>query len=85
MLTLKEPIKKRAGKEACCVPSGSVVKNLPAMQEAQETGVRSWGEKDPLKEAMATRSRVLAWRIPWTNPIEPGGLQSMGSQRADHD
>ena len=60
-------------------PSGSVVKNLPAMQEAQEMWVRSLGREDPLEKEMATHSSSLAWRIPWTE--EPGGLQSMGSQR----
>ena len=39
--------------------------------------------EDPLEEEMATHSSVLAWRIPWTE--EPGGLQSMGSQRIEHD
>ena len=55
---------------------GSVVKNPPAMQEPQETWVRSLGQEDPLGEGMATHSSVLAWRIPWTE--EPEGLQSMG-------
>ena len=55
-------------------------KNSPAMQE---TWVRSLGWEDPLEERMATRSSVLAWRIPWTE--EPGGLQSMGSQRVGHN
>ena len=41
--------------------------------------VRSLGREDPLEEDMATHSSALAWRIPWTE--EPGGLQSMGSQR----
>ena len=45
--------------------------------------VQSLGRKDPLEEGMATHSSVLAWRIPWTE--EPGGLQSMGSQRVRHD
>ena len=62
---------------------GSVVKNLPAKQEMQETWVRSLGREDPLEEEMATPSSVLAWRIPWTE--EPGGLQSMGPQRVGHD
>ena len=44
-------------------PSGSVVKNLPAMQEMW---VRSLGQEDPLEEGMATHSSTLAWRIPWT-------------------
>jgi len=41
------------------------------------------GWKDPLEKRMATNSSILAWRIPWTE--EPGGLQSMGSQRVGHD
>ena len=59
-------------------PDGATVKNLPAMQETQETGVSSLGLEDTLGKAMATRSSILAWRIPWTE--EPGGLQSMLSQ-----
>ena len=55
------------------------VKNPPAMQEMQETQVQSLVRKIPLEEGMATHSSILAWRIPWTE--EPGGLQSMGSQR----
>ena len=56
------------------------VKNLPAMQK---TLVQSLGWEDPLKEGMATHCSVLAWRIPQTE--EPGGLQSMGSQRVRQD
>ena len=56
------------------------VKNPPAMQE---TRVQSLGQKDSLEKGMATHSSILAWRIPWTE--EPGGLQSMGSQRVRHD
>ena len=48
----------------------------------QETWVRSLGREDPLEEEMATHSRILTWKIPWTE--EPGGLQSMGSQRGGH-
>ena len=55
------------------------VKNLPAMQETQ---VRSLGGEDLLEKGMATNFSILAWRIPWTE--EPGGLQSMGSQRVGH-
>ena len=61
--------------------------------EAQEIGVgggghglawfQSLGWEDPLEEGMATHSRILAWRIPWTE--DPGGLQSMGSQRVGYD
>ena len=57
-----------------------MVKNPPAMQEAQ---VQSLGREDPLEKEMATHSSILAWRIPWTE--EPGGLQSVGSQRVRHD
>ena len=57
-----------------------MVKNLPAMQETQ---VPSLGLEDLLEKRMATNSSILAWRIPWTE--EPGGLQSMGSQRVQHD
>ena len=52
--------------------SGSVVKNLSAVQERQKMWVRSLGGEDPLKKGMATPSSILAWRIPWTE--EPGGL-----------
>ena len=53
-----------------------MVKNLPAMQEAQ---VQSLGREEPLEKEMAIHSSILAWRIPWTE--DPGGLQSIGSQR----
>ena len=49
----------------------------------QETWVRSLGQEDPLEEDMATYSSILVWRIPWTK--DPGGLQSLGSQRAGHE
>ena len=45
--------------------------------------VRSLSVGDPLEEEMATHSRIFAWRIPWLE--EPGGLQSMGSQRVGDD
>ena len=56
-----------------------VVENLPASQETQETLVR----EDPLEKGTATHSSILAWRIPWRE--EPGGVQSIGSQRVRHD
>ena len=56
------------------------VKNLPAMQE---TWIQSLGWEDPLEKGMATHSSILAWRIPWAK--EPGGLQSIGSQRIRHN
>ena len=57
-----------------------MLKNLPAMLETQ---VRSLSQEDPLEKEMATHSSILAWRIQWTE--EPGGLQSMGSQRVGQD
>jgi len=45
--------------------------------------VRPLGWEDPLEKEMATHSSILAWKISWTE--EPGGLQSMGSQRVGHD
>ena len=62
------------------LPSGSVVKNLPAVQETQ---VQSLGQEDPLEEGTATHSSILAWKNPWTE--EPGRLQPMGLQRAGHN
>ena len=56
------------------------VKNLPAIQKTQ---VRSLGRDDPLEKEMATRSSILAWKIPWME--EPGRLQSVGSQGVGHD
>ena len=56
------------------------VKNLPAVQE---TRVQSLGWEDPLEKVIASHSSILAWKISWTE--EPGGLQSMGSQRLGHD
>ena len=53
------------------------------VQEMKETCVQSLGREDPLEEGMTTHSSILAWRIEWTE--EPGGLQSMGSQRVRHD
>ena len=49
------------------------------MPETRETWVRSLGQDDPLEEGMATHSRILVWRIEWTEG--PGGLWSIGSQR----
>ena len=62
------------------VPGGSAIENLPAMQETQ---VQSLNGENPLEESMVTHSSTLAWEITWTE--EPGGLQSMGSQRVRHD
>ena len=56
------------------------IKNLPAVKE---TGVQSLSRDDPLEEEIATHSSILGWRIPRTE--EPGGLQSVGSQRIGYD
>ena len=61
-------------------PGGSVVKDLPAMQE---TWVQSLGWGDPMEEKIATHSSILAWRIPCTK--EFGRLESIGSQIVGHD
>ena len=57
-----------------------MVKSLPAVQE---TCVQSLGQEDPLEKEMATHSGILAWRISWME--EPGRLQSMESQRVEHN
>ena len=64
-------------------PRGSVVENSPAVQEMQETEVRSMSWEDPLKKGVIIHSSILAWRIPWTE--EPGGLQPSESQRVRHN
>ena len=57
-----------------------MVKNLTTLQETQ---VQFLGQKDPPEKGMATHSSIVSWKVPWTE--EPGGLQSMGSQRVRHD
>ena len=57
-----------------------MVKTLPAKQETQAQSL-DW--EDPLEKEMATHCSILAWEITWTE--EPGGLQSMGSQRVGHN
>ena len=61
-------------------PRAQMVKNLPAMQETQ---VQLLGQEDPVEKEMATHSSILAWEIPWAE--EPGGLQSVGSQRVGYN
>ena len=61
-------------------PGDSVVKNPSTNAEIR---VQSLGQEDPLEKEMATHSSILAWEIPWAE--EPGGLQSMGSQRVGHN
>ena len=62
-----------------------MVKNLPASAgNAGDSGsIPGLGRSSSLEEEMTTPSSILAWKIPWTE--EPGGLQSMGSQRIRHD
>jgi len=62
-------------------PGGSAIKNLPVMQELQETWVQSLDWEDPLEKGMATHSRILAWIIPWTE--EPGWLSSVHWKESD--
>ena len=61
-------------------PGGSEVK---ASDCKQKTWVQSLGQEDPLETETATHSSILTWRIPWME--EPGGLQSVGSQRVGHN
>ena len=61
-------------------PVAQTIKRLPTMRE---TWVRSLGREDPLEKEIATHSSILAWKIPWTE--EPGRLQSVGSQRVEHN
>ena len=61
-------------------PGGSVIKNLPAMQENQ---VLSLGQENPLEKGVATHFSILAWRIPWIE--EAGGLGIMRSRRVGHN
>ena len=61
-------------------PSGSVVKNPPANAGDIRDMVLSLGPEDPLEKEIATHSSILAWEVPWTK--EPGGLQSMGSEKS---
>ena len=60
-----------------------VVKNPPANARDNAGFIRSLGRKDPWEGEMAAHASIIAWRIPWTE--EPGGVQSMGSQRVGHD
>ena len=78
----EDPLEKEIATHSSILasPVAQTVKRLPTMRE---TRVQSLGWEDLLEKEMATHSSILAWRIPWTE--EPGGLQSMGSQRVGHD
>ena len=68
------------GRQGSDFPVAQMVKNLPAMQK---TWVPSLGQEDPLEKGMTIHPSIFAWRIPRTE--EPGGLQSVVSQRVRHD
>ena len=74
---------KIACKKSWGFPGGSVVKNLCAMQEMQETLVQSLDQEDPLEKEMTTHYIILVWKIQWTE--DSGGLQSRGLQKGRHD
>ena len=61
------------------VPGGSVVKNLPAMQERQ---VQFLGQEDPLEKEMATHSSILAWEIPWTEGARQATVHRVPNSRS---
>ena len=62
----------RCGKQSACQSRRRERKQVPSL-----------GGEDPLEEGMTTHSSIPVWRISWTE--EPGGIQSMGSQRIGHD
>ena len=64
-------------------PASLVAQMVKSLLAMRETWVRSQYQEDPLEKGMATHFSIPAWRIPWTE--EPGGLQSVGSQRVRHD
>ena len=66
----------------CGLPPWLSSKNLPAVQERQETRVPSLGQSVPLEEGVATDSTILAWKIPRTE--ESGGLHSPWGRRESH-
>ena len=63
--------------------SSLVAQTVKHLSTMRETRVRALGWEDPLEKEMAIHSSTIAWKIPWTE--EPGRLQSMGSQRVEHD
>ena len=66
-------------------PEGSVAKNLPTMQETQETWVQSPGGEDPLEESVETHSSVLAWRIPRQRSLAGCSPRVAGSRTRPSD
>ena len=80
LTTINLPVKNSPCDLFMPIYTAQMVNCLPIMQE---TRVQSLGREDPLEKEMATHCSTLAWKIPWTK--EPGGLQSLGSQRVGHD
>ena len=74
---------KESEKESICMYVCITWVSLVVQTVKRETQVRSLGREDLLEKEMASHSSILAWKIPWTG--QPGGLQSMGSQRVGHD
>ena len=64
------------------LPGGLAVKNPPAMQEQEETGIQSLGQENTLEEEVTTHCSILVWRIPWTE--EPHRLHAVGLLRVGH-
>ena len=77
----------RAGRGTRCLVRGHSpwlwAKTLPAMQETQETCVRSLGQEDPLKQELAACSSILAWEVSWIEVT--GGYGARGHKRVRHD
>ena len=67
----------------CVIRASLVAQRLKRLPRMQETCVQSLGQEDTLEKEMSTHSSTLAWRIPWTEEL--GRLQSMGSQRVEHE
>ena len=77
---LLTPLLKVSSSQSGTSLVAQMIKRLPTMRE---TWVQSLSREDLLEKEIATHSSTLAWKIPWTE--EPGGLQSMRSQRVGHD
>ena len=83
VLTRCGPLEKGIANHFSILKSSLVAQTVKCLPTMWETWVQSLGQEDLLEKEMATHSSILAWKIPWTE--EPGGLQSMGSQRVGHD
>ena len=74
---------KVLGPRAWTLESDCLGLNHKSMVYLHVTSVQSLCQEDPLEKGIATHSSILAWRKTWTK--EPGGLQSMESQKVRHD